>query len=143
MPTNQATHQNFGAMYIEGSFDLSSGAAVSTITYPGGVTQTCRGDNLTCVKNGTGTYDVTLKGTSGIKLVEILNADADILAVTVATAIDARVASILQAGTGTAVDDIIIKVLTITAAGVAVDTTAAITVTFDAVIRTQRPGNPL
>lgn len=142
MPSNQSTFQNFGTLRVEGSFDLSAGAAVLSITYPGGVTATCRGDNLTCVKNGTGTYDVTLKGTTALKLVELLRADASILATTVATALDARVASVLQAG-GSAGDDIIIKVLTIQTSGAAADTTGAITVNFEAVIRTMRPGNPL
>lgn len=119
---------------IEGSFDLSAAAAVLTISYPAGQTKTVRGKGMSVVKNGAGTYDVTVKLSSTIsgptfQSIELLDADAKLVAVTVATALDARVASVALSTAG----DIVIKVLTTQTTGAAADTTAAVTVSFQVV----------
>jgi hypothetical protein len=119
---------------IEGSFDLSAGAAVLAITYPAGQTKTVRGRGMSVVKNGTGTYDVTVKLSSTIsgptfQSVELLDADAKLVGATVATALDARIQSVTLSTAG----DIVIKVLTTQTSGAAADTTGAITVSFQVV----------
>ncbi len=143
MPTQIAAFQNFGTLRIEGSANLHTDATVLAISYPGGVTATARGDNITCVKNGTGTYDFTLKGTSALKLVETLFVSASIMLAGVPTAaFAARVLSVVQTAD---TDDIVIKVATVVPATAAATdiTTTALTLSFQAVIRTQRPGMPL
>lgn len=134
MASFNTVFHNDGRYEIEGSFDLSAGAAVSTITYPAGQTKTVRGKGMTAVKNGTGTYDVTVKLSSTIsgptfQSIELLDADAKLVATTVATALDARIASVLLNTAG----DIVIKVLTTQTSGAAADTTAAVTVSFQVV----------
>lgn len=138
MSTNVAIYNNYGRYEIEGSFDLSAAAAVLPITI-GTDSVTCRGDNLSCAAGGTGTYTVTLKGTGNLQLVETIFADAAIRATTVAAALFARVSSVTQSTNG----DIVITVLTTSAAGAAIATTAAITVGFQVVLRNIRVNNVL
>ncbi len=143
MPTQISAFQNTGRLAIEGSANLHTDATVLAISYPGGVTQTSRGDNMTCVKNGTGTYDFTMKGTSALKLVEVLDVHAAIMLTgNPSAAFAARVLSVLQTAD---TDDIVIKVATVVpATGAPTDiTTTALTLSFGVVIRTSRPGNPL
>jgi hypothetical protein len=129
---NRVVHLNPGKFEIEGSFDLTSGAAVTTLTVGLG-TKTVRGQHMSVVKNTTGTYDVTVKlastldGQPVFQAVELLDADAHIIATTVATALDARVASVTIDTSG----NMVIRVLTVQTTGAAADTTAAITVSFD------------
>lgn len=135
-------YQNEASWVVQGTFDLSAGAAVLAISNPDGSTKTVRGDNMSVVKNGTGTYDVTLKGTSNLKLVELLDGRAALIGATVATALSARIQSALQPG-GSSGDDIIIKVITAQTTGAAADTTGAITVSFSVTIRIRRMGGVL
>lgn len=136
---------NSGRLEIEGSFDLSAAAAVSTISQPDGSTKTCRGENMTCAKNTTGTYDVTVKLASSLdgqpvfQPVELLNASASIVAATVAVALSARVSAVAKDSNG----NLKITVITAQTSGAAADTTAAITVCFSVAIGTQRMGMPL
>lgn len=131
MATNQTIFHNDARYEIEGSFDLSAGAAVSNISYPAGQTKTVRGKGMTCVKNTTGIYDVTVKTSSTIsgatiQVLELIDANANIVATTVATALTARIASVVVNTAG----DIVIKVITAQTTGAAADTTVAITVAF-------------
>lgn len=135
MATMNTVFHNDYRYEIEGSFDLSAAAAVLTISYPAGQTKTVRGKGMSVVKNGTGTYDVTVKLSSTVsgptfQSVELLDADAKIVATTVATALDARVASVLLSTAG----DLVIKVQTTQTTGAAADTTAAVTVSFQVCI---------
>jgi len=135
MATMNTIFHNDSRYEIEGCFDLNSSAAVLNISYPAGQIKTVRGKAMSVVKNGTGTYDVTVKVTSTVsgavfQSVELLDADAKIIATTVATALDARVASVLTNTAG----DLIIKIQTTQTTGAAADTTAAITVSFQIVI---------
>ena len=135
--TNQGLFNNYATLVIQGSFDLSAAAAVLTLTYPGGQTATCRGDNLSCAKGGTGSYTVTLKGTGATKFVEVLYSNANLQATTLATALTARVAAVAQPG-GSSGDDITITVITAQTTGAAADTTAAVTVCFEVALRVAR-----
>lgn len=116
---------------IEGTFDLSAAAAVLAITYPAGQTKTVRGKGMTVVKNGTGTYDVTVKLSSTVsgpsfQAIELVDGNANFIGATVATTLDCRIQSV----TLTAAGDILIKVITAQTSGAAADTTGAITVAF-------------
>lgn len=143
MPTNAAKFWNQETMNLAGSFDLSAAAAVLSISYPAGVTKTCRGVGMSCVKTGTGQYDVTLKQSSAqgpvFQAVELLYADAPLIATTVATVLSARVASVTLSATG----DIVVRVITAQTSGAAADTTAAITVSFNVIISTSRDTSPI
>lgn len=116
---------------IEGTFDLSAGAAVSSISYPAGQTKTVRGRGMTVVKNGTGTYDVTVKNSSTVsgatfQAIELVDGNANLIGATLATVLDARIQSVALSTAG----DIVIKVITAQTSGAAADTTGAITVAF-------------
>lgn len=130
---------NEGRFVIEGSFDLSAAAAVQNIT-AGVVTKTVRGQNMSVVKNGTGTYDVTLKLASSLdgkpifQPVELLYGNANLIGATVATVLDARIASVALDTSG----NLVIKVITAQTTGAAADTTGAITVAFMVVLATTR-----
>lgn len=135
---------NLNRLEIEGTFDLSAAAAVNTISYPAGQTKTVRGENMSVVKNGTGTYDVTVKLSSTIsgptfQAVELLDGQANIIAVAVATVLDCRIASVALSTAG----DLVIKVITAQTTGAAADTTAAITVGFRVVVCYARMGQVL
>lgn len=136
---NLVTRYHNSARYvIEGSFDLSAAAAVQNIT-AGVATKTVRGENMSVVKNGTGTYDVTVKlaGTlDGLPFrpVELLYGNANIIAAAVATVLDCRIQSV----TVTSSNDILIKVVTAQTTGAAADTTGAITVAFQVVFSINR-----
>ena len=129
-----AVYNNPFRFEVEGSFDLSAAAAVLSIT-AGLETLTCRGVGMTCVKGIAGTYAITLKN-PGIQIVALLNANANIMSLTLGGALMARVISVSQASTG----DITITVITAaTGVGaVATDTTTAITVGFSVVLQTSR-----
>ena len=134
MPTQEAVFQNYARWEIEGQVDLSAAGAVLAI----------RGDGMTVVKNGTGLYDVTVKGSQGMKLVEILFSDASVQDSALGTVKDAAIKSITQSTTGTTVDDITLTFRTVTAAFADVDeATNALTVSFQAVLRTRKMSNPL
>lgn len=140
MPTSQSYFFNDFTMVIEGSFDLSASAAVLTLTYPAGQTKTVRGKGMTVTKTGTGTYAVVVKTSSTIsgptfQAVEFVGGDAGLVGATVATALGARLGGI---PTLTSAGDITFNVITLSSTGAAVDTTGAITVTFEVEIITNR-----
>lgn len=134
--TNKAVHLNPGKLIIEGSFDLTSGAAVSTISNPDGSTKTVRGQHMSVAKNGTGTYDVTVKLASSLdgqpvfQPVEILYADANLYGTPLGGAFEARISAVAKDANG----NIKVTVKTMSAAGADADTSAAITVCFKAEI---------
>lgn len=140
--TTKAVHLN-GKLVIEGSFDLDSSAAVKNISMPDGTTKTVRGEGMTVAKNGTGTYDVTVKLASSLdgqpvfQPVEApLHANASLFGATLATALQARVSAIATDTSG----NLKVTVKTMDATGAAVDTTGAITVTFKADLEYNRMG---
>lgn len=131
-------YQSEGSWVIRGSFDISAAAAVVPITIVGG-TKTMRGDNMSVTKTaGTGKYTVVLKGTAGLKMVEILDFAASLGLGTPAGAFNARIDSITQ---NTSTDDISIIIGTYdnTALGpVAANSTAAISIAFRIDIRVRK-----
>jgi hypothetical protein len=143
--TNKSIFLNGGRFEMEGSFDLSATATVLNLIQPDGSTKTCRGQFMSCVKSTTGTYVVTVKLASSLdgqpvfQPVELLDAHADLVGATVATALDARVSSVAKDQNG----NIAITVLTTGSTGAAVDTTAAVTVSFRVVIEKNRMGGVL
>ena len=146
MPTSQAAYQNYGQYKIEGSISLAANAAVNNISYPAGVTKTCRGDGMVAVKAaGNGTYTVTVKGSAATKMVELINAGATIfLAGNPTGAFAARVLSVTQtatAGTDDGPGDIIITVATVApATGIPTDVTIAMELMFRVIILNSRQG---
>ncbi len=143
--TNESKFLNSARFVMEGSFDLSASAAVLNIAQPDGSTKTVRGENMSVSKAATGTFDVTVKMASSLdgkpifQPVEVVEADAQIMAAAVATALGARIASVTVDSNG----NLVIRVLTTASTGAAGDTTAAITVCFQVTIVTQRMGMPL
>lgn len=130
MPNANGISQNEGVWYIEAEADLSAGAAVTAT----------RGTNIVCVKTGTGTYTFTVKGTSALKVYEVLNRFAD-LGGAPAGAFWGKVTGITQtAGT----DDVVISVSTLNNAGtpVAADVSAVCVLSIGVAIRVVRMGNP-
>jgi hypothetical protein len=129
--TNRTVHLNPGKFEIEGTFDINASAAVLTLTVGLG-TKTVRGQHMSVSKTGTGQYDVVVKISSLLdsapvfQSVELLDADAHLIATTVATALDARVASVTTDTNG----NLVIRVLTVSSTFAAVDSTAAVTVGF-------------
>lgn len=136
---NFSKFNNDARLVIEGTFDLSAGAAVVPFT-SGVATKTVRGQNMSVVKNGTGTYDVTVKYASSLdgkpvfQPVELLYGNANLVGATVATTLDARIHSV----TVTTAGDLLIKVITAQTSGAAADTTGAITVAFMVILATGR-----
>lgn len=141
MVTLESKFSSGARLEIEGSFDLSAAAAVLNITAPDGSTKTCRGQNLSVAKNGTGAYDVTWKcasvldGSPVFQCVELVNGRADLIANAVATALSARIKA---APTTDANGNLLFTVLTVGSTGAAADTTGAVTVGFSIVINTAR-----
>lgn len=141
---NTTVFNNFNRYEIEGTFDLSAAAAVLPITFPAGQTKTVRGENMSVVKNGTGTYDVTVKLSSTIsgptfQAIELLDGNANLIGATLATVLDARIQSVALSTAG----DIVIKVITAQTSGAAADTTGAITVSFRVVFCYNRMGQAI
>ena len=139
---NLVTKFHNSARYvIEGSFDLSAGAAVQNIT-DGVETKTVRGEGMSVAKNGTGTYDVTVKLASSLdgkpvfQPVELLYGNANFIGTTLATTLDARIKSVALDTSG----NLVISVITAQTTGAAADTTGAITVAFQVIVATQRMG---
>ena len=126
------TIQNEYEWVIRGELDITAGAAVSAI----------RGTNMTATKNGTGTYDIVVKGTSALKLVELLGRNVGFAGTVPATATGCRVSSVTQ---NSSTDDITITLKTSLnpSTGADTDTTAATTLSFQVVIRVGKMGNPL
>lgn len=119
---------------IRGEIDLSAAAAVTAT----------RGDDMTSVKNGgAGSYSVTIKGNKGLMLVETLKRHAEFTGGTMpATALGCKVTTVTQtAGT----NDIVINITTMAnpTSGAATDGTAAVTVSFEVVLRHCKMGAPL
>jgi hypothetical protein len=117
---------------IQGEIDINSSAAVLAT----------RGSQLTTTKTGTGTYQVVLKDTSVLQLVEVLHREANYSVTVPATALGVGVTTVTQsASTG----DITITIVTTAAAtsGAATDGTAATTIDFEVVIRTCRLVSPI
>jgi hypothetical protein len=142
--TKDSKYLNSNRLEIEGMFNLSASAAVNNIVNPDGSIKTVTGEFMSCVKTGTGTYQVTVKSASSesgavFQPVEILNADADLMATTLAVALSARVSAVGLDANG----NILITIITAQTTGAAADTTAAVSVTFDVVICTQRMAAPL
>jgi hypothetical protein len=136
----ESKYLNDGRFVIEGVISLSSGAAVNTVT-AGTASKTVTGQFMSCVKNGTGRYDVTVKLASSLdgkpifQPVEFLGGYAHIVATTVATALWGR---LLGAPTVDANGNLVISVITAQTTGAAADTTAAVLVSFQVVLCTQR-----
>ncbi len=132
--------QNDGEWIIKGLFTLASGGAVTALSNPDGSTRTMNGDNMSVVKaGGTATYTVTLKGTANLKLVEVLEADANLCLGTQTTAFRAHVTAVTQSAS---TDDITITISLFSNASppVAAETGAAISVSFRVTVRTRRMG---
>jgi hypothetical protein len=124
-------NQNEGKWEIEMEADLSSSAAVTAT----------RGTNVTCTKTGTGTYAFVIKGTTGLKMVEVLGRNAQIHG-SPTGAFNARVASMSQSSN---TDDVTINVTTLSNATtpVAADATAACTLSVRVDLRTIKMGSPI
>lgn len=117
--------QNEHRWVIEGQVDLSAAAAVGD----------SRGTNMVWARTAVGTYTCTVKGTTATRMYEALKASAFLSdAATLAGALEARISGIAQATDGT--DDVVITVLTCNETGAAADTTAAVTLNIDVVLRT-------
>lgn len=129
MPNTTNTNQNEHKWEIEMEADLSAAAAVSAT----------RGTNVTCTKSGTATYTFVIKGTTALKMYEVLHRSTDING-TPATITRAVITSITQATDGT--DDITVVVKTTNAAFTETATTGACTLTVALGLRTARMGNP-
>lgn len=140
MPNISSRNQNEGKWEIEMEADLSAAAAVTAT----------RGTNVVCTKTGVGTYSFVIKGTSALKVHEMLNRDAR-LSGTPATALFASVTGVSQATDGS--DDVTVTVkthsLTVSGAlGTAAtmsdaDTTGACVLSVKLVARVIRMSNPL
>lgn len=132
MQTVQIVH-NACEYAVRGEVDLSAAAAVTAT----------RGDDMTLVKTGVGTYTATIKGNKGIMLIETLKRYANFTGGTMpATALGCKVTTVTQtAGT----NDIVINITTMASAtsGAATDGTAAVTIAFEVVIRHCKMGAPL
>jgi predicted site-specific integrase-resolvase len=128
MPNTSTVYQNEHRWDIEAAVDLSAAGAVGAQ----------RGTNCVWAKTGTGTYTCTVKGATSLKFVEILRAGAQLRATTLATVLSARVSTITQATDGS--DDVIITVITAQTTGAAADTTAAVTLEIDVVLRMRPMG---
>lgn len=127
MPTGEAVFQNYATWRIEGSFDLDSSGEVTAT----------RGDGITMGHSGTGLYEATVKGSQGMKVVEVLHAVAGLMDAAVGTVKDVGIKSVAQATDGT--DDVTITVRTVDAAGADVEEAAnACTVSFAVVIRCRK-----
>src|SRR5882757_532877 len=128
--TSSSFYNNYGRFKVKGTFDLSSSAAVNTLTYPAGGTKTVRGRGMTVTKASTGTYTVVIQtsnSTGGpvIPIVELVDGDAGLTGSTVAGALNARI------GGAPPIDangNINVTVITGGSTGAATDTTAAITI---------------
>ena len=132
--TNVQIIQNEGEWTVKGQLDLDTDASILAT----------RGTNMTATKTATGEYSVVIKGTANLKLVEMLQERSNFSGAEPAGAIGNRVESVTQASDGT--DDItIVLKTTLLAGGVGADTdtTAAVTLNFEVVIRVVKMGNPL
>lgn len=131
--TTQSVFQNEGRWHIEAQCDLGSDASAGAV----------RGTNCTFTKTGTGAYTLKVKGTTALKVYEVLHGQAALVGASPATAFNARVTGVTQATDGT--DDVSITLVTLTNAATpaAADTTAAITLSVNVVLRVIRMGNPL
>lgn len=131
--TTQQTLENEAEWSIKGQIDLDTDASVLAN----------RGSNQTVEKTATGEYTVTIKGTANLKLVEMLNERCNFSRATPATAKGCRVDDVSQ---DTSTDDVTIVLKTTANAegsGADTDTTGAITLNYEVVIRTAKMGNPL
>lgn len=126
MPNLSTIYQNEFRWEIDASTDLSAVGAVGAQ----------RGTNCVWAKTAAGTYTCVVKGTSGLRFVEVLRAGAQLRGAVLATALDARVSTVVQATDGS--DDITVTVLTSNSLGAAADTTGVITLEMAVVLR-QRP----
>ena len=126
--------QNEGEWTVKGQLSLHTDASVLS----------ARGTNQTATKTATGEYTVVIKGTANLKLVEMLNERCNFSGGAPAAALGCRVHSVAQASDGT---DAITIVLKTTAAaggsGADTDTTAAVKLNYEVVIRVVKMGNPL
>lgn len=124
--------QNEFEWQIRGQIDLNASAAVIAN----------RGTNQTAAKTAVGTYTVVVKGNEALKLVEILQTQANFAYTAPATALGVRIASVVQSST---TDDITITFKTSAnpTSGADTDTTAATTISFVVVLRVGKMGNPL
>jgi hypothetical protein len=129
MPNITSKNQNEHKWEIEMEADLSAAAAVTAT----------RGTNVTCTKSSTATYTFVVKGTSGLKVFEVLHRNADVHG-TPAAITRAIITSVTQATDGT--DDLTIVVKTTNATFVETATTGACTLSVQLVCRTARMSNP-
>lgn len=130
--TPNAVFQNEGSWRIEGQIDLSAAAAVTA----------GRGTDMTFTKTATGTYTAVIKGSKGMKLVEVLDSAVNFSGTVPATAVGCRVSGVAQSSS---TDDITITIKTMdgVTTGADTDTTAATTLSFRVVIRTVKMGAQL
>lgn len=133
MRTMTGQNSNAAEIDLTCEFDLNAAAAVVTT----------RGDLVTAVRTGVGTYTVTYKGTDGVRMYEILGNGPNIRAASaVGNVQGVQIISIIQGG-GTYNDDIVVTVVTKTNVPAIADTTSAMTVCVWFAFRGQRMGNPL
>ena len=137
---NVSKYLNDGRFEIEGVISLAANAAVNTVTV-GLASKTVTGQFMSCVKNGVGQYDITVKLASSLdgkpifQPVELLGGYAHIVSATVATALWGRLKA---APTVDANGNLLISVITAQTSGAPADTTGAILVSFQVVLGTQR-----
>jgi hypothetical protein len=131
--TNKTSmYGNSARFEMEGTFALSAAGAVGAVT----------GDGVSVVKNGTGLYDITVTNPSGLELVKVMAAGADLIDTAVGTVKDVGVKTppAKSATTG----NFTMTVRTVNAAGADVDeATDACTIGFRFVIQCARMSNPL
>lgn len=138
MSTFPALFTNSGELHIRGTFGLTAAAAVATSPAPTG---DCVPAVSSITKTGTGTYRIRITKTrmSSYRVVSVVAARVDFYGATApAGAVATRVTSVTsEASTG----DCLIDIVTANATWVPTDTTAAVVLTYDVVIKTsQRVG---
>lgn len=137
---NVAKYNNGGRFEIEGVVSLSAAGAVNSVT-AGLASKTVTGENLSCTKSGTASYDFVLKLASSLdgkpvfQVVELLAASASIVVNVGGGAFGARFKA---APTIDANGNLTFSVITVNAAGAETITSAALLLSFQLVIGTQR-----
>lgn len=129
MPNITSRNQNPHKWDIEMEVDLNASAAVTAT----------RGENVTCTKSSTATYTFVIKGTSALKMYQVLHRDADIYG-TPATITRANITSITQATDGS--DDVTVVVKTTNATFVETATTGACVLSVKLTLQVGRMGSP-
>jgi len=137
---NVAKYNNGGRLEIEGVVSLSAAGAVNTVA-AGLALKTVTGENMSCTKSGTASYDFVVKYASALdgkpvfQMVELLAASASLIVNVGSGAFGARfkAAPVFDAN-----GNLTFSVITVNAAGAETITAAACLLSFQLVLGTQR-----